>query len=89
MTAIAFNALWFYAVHGHRLIRSDYDSRVVGGISRSYLPGPFLYLSATLIAFASAAASVALFAGIAIFYVIESSIFNGPRRPPSTSANDS
>ena len=34
---------------------------VVTGISRSYLPGPFIYLAATLIAFASPWASVILY----------------------------
>jgi hypothetical protein len=47
----------------------------VTGISRSYLPGPFIYLAATLIAFASPTTSVVLFMAIALFYVIESAIF--------------
>jgi hypothetical protein len=73
--AVFFNALWFYAAAGHRLLRPDADPRIVSGISRSYLPGPFIYLAATLIAFANALASVVLFALIAVFYVIESSFF--------------
>jgi hypothetical protein len=48
---------------------------VVTGISRSYLPGPFIYLTATLVALASPIASVILYAAITIFYVLESSIF--------------
>jgi uncharacterized membrane protein len=76
MTAVLFNALWFYASVGHRLLRADSDVHIVSGISRSYLPGPFIYLAATLIAFASADASVILFAAIAVFYVIESSLFS-------------
>jgi uncharacterized membrane protein len=75
ITAVFFNALWFYAAAGHRLLRPDADPRIVSGISRSYLPGPFIYLAATLIAFANALASVVLFALIAVFYVIESSFF--------------
>jgi uncharacterized membrane protein len=75
MTAVFFNALWFYASIGHRLLRRDADVRVVSGISRSYVPGPFIYLAATLIAFVSAEASVILFAAIAVFYVMESSLF--------------
>jgi uncharacterized membrane protein len=75
MTAAFFNALWFYASTGHRLLRQDADVRVVSGISRSYVPGPFIYLAATLVAFASADASVILFVAIALFYVLESSLF--------------
>jgi uncharacterized membrane protein len=75
MTSVLFNALWFYAAVGHRLLRADSDANIVSGISRSYLPGPFIYLAATLIALASADVSVILFAAITVFYVIESSLF--------------
>jgi uncharacterized membrane protein len=74
-TAIMFSVTWFYASIGRRLLRRDADPAVVSGISRSYLPGPWIYLAATLIAFASPTASVVLFAAIAFFYVLESSIF--------------
>jgi uncharacterized membrane protein len=73
--AVMFSATWFYASIGRRLLRHDADSRVITGISRSYLPGPWIYLGATLIAFASPTASVVLFAAIALFYVLESSLF--------------
>ena len=75
-TAVMFSALWFYAaLSGGRLLRTDADPRVVSGISRSYLPGPFIYLAATLIALASPTTSVILFAAIAVFYILESSLF--------------
>jgi len=73
LTAISFNVLWFYA--RARLLREDADARVVRGISRSYLPGPWIYLVATLIAFGSPRVSLALFAAFALFYVLESSLF--------------
>jgi hypothetical protein len=47
----------------------------VSGITRAYLPGPWIYLGATLVAFASPAAAVILFMVIALVYVVESSIF--------------
>ncbi len=75
LTAVMFSAIWFYASVGRRLLREDVDSRVVSGISRSYLPGPWIYLAATLIALANPTASVILFGLIALFYVAESSIF--------------
>jgi hypothetical protein len=36
-----------------------------------------MYLAATLVAFASPLASAALYAAIAVFYIVESSIFGG------------
>ena len=74
-TAIMFNVTWFYASRGKRLLASDANPAVVKGLSRSYLPGPWLYLAATLIAFASPTASVLVFLAAAVFYVLESSIF--------------
>jgi uncharacterized membrane protein len=74
-TAIMFSVTWFYARLGGRLLRGDAHPAVVSGISRSYLPGPWIYLAATLVAFASPTASVVLFMAIALFYVLESSIF--------------
>jgi uncharacterized membrane protein len=74
-TAIMFSVTWFYASRGGRLLRGDADAAVVSGISRSYLPGPWIYLGATLLAFASPAASVIAFLVIATLYVLESSIF--------------
>ena len=75
ITAIFFNVLWFYAASGRRLLRSDADTQVVSGISRSYLPGPFIYLVATLTALISPTASVVLFGVITVFYIVESSVF--------------
>ncbi len=75
VTAIMFNVNWFYASRGRRLLRADADSAIVSGITRSYLPGPYIYLGATLVAFASPRASVILFMAIALFYIVESSIF--------------
>jgi uncharacterized membrane protein len=74
-TAIMFNVTWFYASARRRLLRPDADPAVVSGISRSYLPGPWIYLGATLVAFVSPTASVVLFLAIAAFYVLESSLF--------------
>ena len=74
-TAVMFSVTWFYASRGNRLLRADADPAIVTGISRSYLPGPWIYLAGTLIAFASPTASVLVFMATALFYVLESSIF--------------
>jgi TMEM175 potassium channel family protein len=73
-TAIMFNITWFYASRGKRLLRTDADPAVVSGLNRAYLPGPWIYLAATLIAFASPVASVIVFLALALFYVVESSV---------------
>ncbi len=74
-TAVMFSVSWLYASLGGRLLRPDADPRVVSGITRSYLPGPWIYLVATLLAFASPTVSIVLFGAIALFYVLESSLF--------------
>ena len=76
-TALFFDAVWFYAAIGRRLLRADADPRAVAGISRTYLPGPWIYLAAALVAFASPTASAILYLAIAALYVFESSIFGG------------
>jgi uncharacterized membrane protein len=78
-TAIMFNITWFYAALGKRLLRGDAEPAVVSGITRTYIPGPWIYLAATLVAFASPVTSIVLFGAIALFYVLESSLFGGTR----------
>ncbi len=74
-TAIFFSLFWFYASVGRRLIAPHADQRVISGISRSYIPGIPTYAAATLIALWSPVAAVTMFAAIALFYVLESSLF--------------
>jgi uncharacterized membrane protein len=78
--AIMFNLTWFYASVGRRLLRPDADPGVVSGLTRAYLPGPWIYLGVTLVAFVSPAASVILFLVLAALYLVESSAFGSARR---------
>jgi TMEM175 potassium channel family protein len=78
--AIMFDLTWFYASVGRRLLRPDADAGVVSGLTRAYLPGPWIYLGVTLVAFVSPAASVILFLVLAALYLVESSTFGGARR---------
>jgi uncharacterized membrane protein len=75
LMAVMFSAVWFYAATGRRLIRADADQRTISGISRAFLPGIPLYLVAMLSALISSWLALALFAGLALFYVLESSLF--------------
>jgi uncharacterized membrane protein len=73
--AAGYACLWFYAAKGGRLISPAADSRMVSGISRAFRPGIPIYTLATLSALISAWLAVGLFAAIALFYVLESSLF--------------
>src|SRR5215467_1125641 len=75
LTAILFNALWRYAVYRRRLIREDADQRAVSGISRSFIPGPIVYFVATVVALFNPIASAALYGAIAVFYILDSTVF--------------
>ena len=76
VTAIFFNLMWRYAIGaGGRLLRSDADRRVVDGITRSYRPGVPMYAGATVVGVFQAEVGAALFAAIALFYVLSSSVF--------------
>jgi uncharacterized membrane protein len=81
VTAVFFSLLWLYASGRRRLLRDDADVTVVSGITRSFLPGPWIYLIATLIAFWKPVVSIVLYAAIAVFYMLESAVFG--RRSPA------
>jgi uncharacterized membrane protein len=75
-TAVFFNLMWRYAIGaGGRLLRADADRRVVDGITRSYRPGVAMYAGATIVGFFVAEVSATLYAAIALFYVLSSSLF--------------
>ena len=75
-TAVFFNLMWRYAIGaGGRLLRPDADRRVVDGITRSYRPGVPMYAGATVVGVFQAEIGAALFAAIALFYVLSSSVF--------------
>jgi uncharacterized membrane protein len=75
LTAVMYQLLWFYAALGRRLIAESADQRMVSGITRAFLPGVPLYVLGMLSALVSSWLSVAIYAGIALFYVLESSLF--------------
>jgi len=73
--AICFAFCWFYAAIGRRLIAETTDQRVIVGISRSVIPGVPINAAATLVALWSPYTAIALFAALALFYVLGSSLF--------------
>jgi uncharacterized membrane protein len=81
-TAVFFNLMWRYATgRGGRLLRADADRREVDGITRSYRPGVPLYAAATVVGIFQAEISAGLYAAIALFYVLSSSLFGREEIP--------
>jgi uncharacterized membrane protein len=75
-TAVFFNLMWRYAIGGGgRLLRADADRREVDGITRSYRPGVPMYAAAMVVGIFQAEVSAGLYAAIALFYVLSSSLF--------------
>ncbi len=79
LTAVMFNAIWFYAARGGRLLRADADERTVRGISKTFVLGPWMYLAATLVAAIDPSLGAIVFLLFALFWVIESSVFGRDR----------
>ena len=75
LTAVMFNVVWFYAARRGRLLRDDADPRVVRGISRTFVLGPWTYLALTIVSGVSPKLGAIGFALFALFWVIESSVF--------------
>jgi uncharacterized membrane protein len=78
MTSIAvmFNVVWRYASGNLRLLPADVNRKELTHINRSYLSGPIGYAGATLIALVNAWISMAIFAAMALYWLIPGS---GPR----------
>ncbi len=74
LMAIGFNVVWQYVLRAG-LLSAHADPRLVSGITLSFRPGIPLYSLATLLALASAWASAAMYAALALFYVVSSTYF--------------
>ena len=68
--ALAFNALWWYAVAGERLLGSKADRKAVQTISRRYAIGPAAYFLSFVLAFVSPWASLAMHGILVGFFVL-------------------
>jgi uncharacterized membrane protein len=72
--ALAYNALWWYAVRGGRLLAAEADPVAVRTISRRYAVGPLAYGIVFALAFAAPWASLAGHVVLAALYLL-------PERP--------
>ncbi len=68
--AIAFNALWWYAIKGGRLLDPNADRVAVRTLTRRSALGPLAYAIALALAFVSAWGCLALHAALAVFYLL-------------------
>jgi uncharacterized membrane protein len=70
LIALAYNALWWYAARGGRLLHEDADREAVRNISRRYLFGPIAYAISFGLAFLNAWASLAVHGVLAAFFIL-------------------
>jgi uncharacterized membrane protein len=70
----SFNLLWRYAAKGKRALDPGMDERLIAGIKRQAVTGMALYVVATLLAFVSVAASVAMCMALAAFFAVTGSM---------------
>ena len=78
MTAIAvmFNVVWRYAAANHRLLVPGISDDALAKMGRNYLAGPVVYGAATVIAFIQPYISLAIFAALAVYWLLPGT---GPR----------
>jgi uncharacterized membrane protein len=69
VTAIFYFLMWWHAARNRRLIASHVSDEAVRAITRAYVPGSFLYLTATLVAFINVALSLAIVVALAAMYM--------------------
>lgn len=79
--AILYNAMWYRIVGGKRLLVADADPAEVAGYTRQYRIGGPLYVVALALAFFSPIASVALDAGLVIYWTFTGRMIRARRRP--------
>jgi uncharacterized membrane protein len=70
LTAVAYNALWWYAVRGGGLLDEKADQEAVRTISRRFILGPIAYAISFGLAFINAWASLAIHGVLAAFFVL-------------------
>lgn len=68
--ALAYNAVWWYAVAGGRLLDAKADPLAVRSISRRYAFGPISYAISFALAFVNVWASLSVHGFLALFYLL-------------------
>lgn len=74
LLAVIYNRMWAYAIHNKRLLDPAANAQLVSSVTRQYAFGPPVYLIAFVLAFVNADVSLAICIGLAVFFVLPSSI---------------
>ena len=89
VVALCFNLLWRYASSNRRLLSTTADPVLVCAISRAFRFGPLMYFAAFVAALVSVPLSIAISAGLAIYYAIYGLRGDGAIAPePEPAASD-
>lgn len=70
---VFFNLIWWYALRHPYLLNPATDAQELQAMGQRFVIGPIIYLVATLLAFVSAYASIAIFVGLTILFFLPSS----------------
>lgn len=70
VVAVMFNVLWAYAIRGNLIVGGRAGEAVARTVARGFRLGPFVYLAATLIALVNPIVSMAMFAGLAVYWML-------------------
>ena len=70
---VFFNLIWWYVLRHPHLLNPSTDPQELRAMGRRFALGPLIYLVATLLAFVSAYASIAIFVGLTILFFLPSS----------------
>jgi TMEM175 potassium channel family protein len=70
VVALSFNLLWRYASYNRRLLSDSADPDLIAAISRAFRFGPLMYFAAFVAAFVYVPLSIAISAGLAIYYAV-------------------
>jgi uncharacterized membrane protein len=74
--ALMFNVLWAYAFRNGLVVTGTGANRAQA-VARGFIVGPLIYLAATLLAFVNPFISMAVFAGLAVYWMLPGKIPSG------------
>jgi uncharacterized membrane protein len=74
--ALMFNVLWAYAFRNNLVVRGPGADRATS-VARGFIIGPLIYLAATLLALVNPFISMAVFAGLAVYWMLPGKIPTG------------
>jgi len=68
--SLAYNALWYWARRGGHLLEPGVSPQTLRAVTRQYAVAPAVYVAALGLALVNVWASIAIFMGVSVYYVI-------------------